>query len=189
MKMRRNLLALVPAVLGTLLLSAPMVAAQEAMPRLLLRFPAGASVGKETILEARLQDASGGPIQGATLTLYAPAAFLNTVDDEVTLGRATTDKDGLARFRYTPHREGKLAITVRFVGRDRRTLVEETATLSVVPGPDSYVETAPLRVPGLNYRLLILLLGGTWGLYLVAIAFLWKVSRTGGKSVQEPDHA
>lgn len=179
----------VPLLVVLLVMPATASAQEDTVPRLRSVIPTEAAVGQEEPIYVYLNDAAGQPVAGARIIFQIDTSFLNSVGD-IDIGQAITDEDGLASFQFVPRRAGDISVTARFPGSDLLQGAFETQTVVVEPGTSIYTEPAPTRIPGLNYRLLVVLLSGVWGLYLVAIGYLWKASRVAVReSVSGADRA
>jgi len=150
--------------------------------RLELSLPPKPAVGQELALAARLTDGNGAPVSGKEVVFSTTALFLNT-EGEVELGRAITDERGIALFSFVPRTEGEVVITARFAGDRQHRRSVASATAVVAPGPSLYVQTAGVRVPGINVGWLVGLLAAVWGTYLTVMVLLVLVAREGRTAI------
>ena len=174
---RITLLSLVGVILA-LAARTGTATAQETVTKLIVSFPKEASVGDQIALNTYLLDATGKPVPNASIAFIATAEFLNTTG-WVTLGKARSDESGQASLLLTPRRDGLISVIARFSGIEGYASAEGSGSLTIHPGPQLYNEAAPLRIPGANVWTVAIILSVVWGLYLVALALLWNVSREG----------
>lgn len=163
------------------LVSATNVFADKPVPQLTLDFQLGyqeesARPGEPIEAAAYLVDPSGNPIPDAEVSLTMDTVFMN-VPDQVSVGTAVTDERGLARFFYEPRTEGENLATARFTGDEVFAAAKATDELLVAPGPQVYQEVSPLRLPGTNVWMVTGILGAVWGLYAIAVGFMWMIER------------
>ncbi len=171
--LRKVLLA---AVLLCILGSLMSASAQGPEPNLTLGFQSEGSVGSDIALGRYLMDPAGNPIRDVEITFFIDADFMNTIDN-IEIGTIKTDENGLALIRYTLKQEGERTITAEFVGNEIFDATKASEPLKVVPGPETYVEERPFRMPGANITMVAIVLVGVWGLYLIAVLRFWYISR------------
>ncbi|MBI2872287.1 MAG: Ig-like domain-containing protein [Chloroflexi bacterium] len=176
---------LLVALLSLLLLLAtvtPVLAADPVTLELLA--PQQVALGDKVEVTAVLRDGNGVPIRGGTVNLWTPATFLST-GGAIDLGRATTDAQGRATFRYEARTEGPVALNAYFPGDSRYAYAQGSAELKAQGTAQLYQSTAGVRVPGIGVWLLVGLLGGVWTTYLAVMVFLSLIAREGSRAPVE----
>lgn len=124
--------------------------AGSAPTRLTFSAPAQATLGERVTVQARLVDAQGEPISGATIAIVAPLRFLNGGGD-VVLWEGRADKNGNAVGSFEARVVGPLALRAVFRGDQLYAPAEALAELKVVEGATPlYSEHMGVRLPGLN---------------------------------------
>lgn len=174
MRRSRFLIALVASVAAGLL--ALPVAAQQPAPTIELDFVSEVVLGQPVDIDAFLRDSSGRPVAGETVTLAVDVEFLNVLDT-ADAGWAITDDTGRARLVFVPKIEGELYLTARFEGSEEYEATEFSGTLLVTPGPATYEEPSPFRIPGANIMIVVVVLITVWSMFLVFVGFLWLIAR------------
>ena len=111
--------------------------------------PPQASLGQTIEATARLTDASGAPIRSATITFSERRTFLGTTDRS-TLADATTDTSGVASVRFELRTSGTLEINADFAGDANHDAATISVPITVSGDAQLYVQTAGVRIPGLN---------------------------------------
>jgi hypothetical protein len=173
--MRRTLLLVVlVGSLSAAMLSWP-AAAQQPTPTMELDLVSEIGLGQPVDIEVYLRDSDGSPIPGETVTLAVDVGFMNVLDT-ADIGWALTDEDGLATVVFTPKSDGELFLTARFSGGEKHRAVEEFGSLMVTPGPATYEEPTPFRIPGANITIVVAVLITVWAMYLVFVGFLWMIA-------------
>jgi len=132
------------------------------------RIIVGDTVNVQTVLHSADEDAS---ITGATVIFYMKASF-GGVAGEVELGRAVTDKNGVATLDYHPRSAGDHQIRVEYVTPGASEPEEVTWSHSVVSDGQLYHSTAGVQIPGLNVWLIIAVVASVWAI-LLSVA--WRV--------------
>lgn len=173
---------LVPALLF-LVTAAPVWAADPVT--LQLQAPERAALGEDVTVTALLKDGKGAPVGGATIVLWSAASFLGT-SGTVQLGRATTDAQGKAAFRYQPRAEGPVTLNAYFTGDSKHDAAQGSVVVAAQGSAQLYQETPPVYVPGINVWFLVALLGGVWGTYLAVMVLLTLIAREGAKASHDP---
>ncbi|MBI2916740.1 MAG: hypothetical protein HYY01_01995 [Chloroflexi bacterium] len=139
----------------------------------------GAAVGQEMALTARVTArASGAPVSGAEVVFTRTAEFMNT-ESEVLLGKAITDQQGLATFTFMPRSEGKVSFAAGFEGSAQYQRSTASAEAAIATGPAQYVETAGVRVRGINVMWLVAVLAIVWSVYFTVMGLLALIAREG----------
>lgn len=125
--------------------------AGSAPTRLTFSAPARATLGERVTVQARLVDAQGEPISGATIAIVAPLRFLNGGGD-VVLWEGRAEKNGNAVGSFEARVVGPLALRAVFRGDQLYAPAEALAELKVVEGatPPLYRERVGVHLPGLN---------------------------------------
>ncbi len=153
-----------------------------------LLLPAGMAVGVETALNARVSNTSaGGPIAGVEVIFARTATFMNT-ESEIVLGKVATDKQGIATLPYTPRSEGEVGFAARFSGSTAYQPSSASLEAQIATGPAQYVESAGVRVKGVNVMWLVAVLGGVWSIYFTVMGLLALIARE-GQSGPQPGEA
>ena len=188
----RRIGALSAALVLAFLVVAPMAAAGAASA-MNMAAPSAATLGQQVTLQARLVDNSGKPIANAVVDFVSPATFLGTSGD-VVVAWATTDKTGLASATWQVRRNGALTIRAVFAGDTKHGPAQATAKMTVTGDRQLYVPQAGVQVPLLNKAPVAALAGlwpalsawpvlavllTVWGLYATAVAFLYRIARSG----------
>ncbi len=132
-----------------LLLGGQAGADDRARTQLAAAVPATVALGQSLEARARLTDGAGKPIAKAVIAFSARRTFLGTTDLSV-LADATTDANGTATAVFDLRVTGALEITAVFVGDDRHAPAMASAPIVVSGDAQLYVQTAGVRVPGLN---------------------------------------
>lgn len=182
---RWPILALLAGLLWSLSGSAALAAGPEATKTELLP-PANASVGAEMALSARVTTASGTPVAGAEVVFSRLAEFMNT-QSEIVLGKAVTDKQGVATFAFMPRSEGDVSFTAHTSSSPQYQASSSTTLKApIATGPAQYVETAGVHVKGVNVMWLVFVLGLVWSVYLTVMGLLALIARE-GERVPRPE--
>lgn len=129
--------------------------------------PAQLTVGDAANVRAVLHSADDGlPIVGATVTFYMEASF-GGVDGEAVLGRAVTDKEGVAALPYEPKSAGEHRMRVEYL-TPGVSEPEEAIWVHSVSGTSGqlYHSTAGVPIPQLNVWLLMAIVGAVWAILL-----------------------
>lgn len=173
-------LALIAWVLfgGVALADGPEATRIELLP------PTGAAVGQETSLSARVTaKATGAPVPGVEVVFTRTAQFMNT-ESEVVLGKALSDKQGLATFSFVPRSEGEIALSAAFAGSTQYQRSTASAQAAIATGPAQYVETAGVQVKGVNVMWLVAVLAIVWSVYFAVMGLLALIAREGEREPQ-----
>lgn len=183
--MKRRLALLLPLlVLAVVLaLQAGALLAQSPPKRthLEMSVPQWARAGQQTEVRVRLTDETGAPVAKAEVVLEWAAEFMGA-SGKVVLGKATTDEKGEALIAFTPTGTGEMKLLARFAGDSKHRASKALATLPLRPGGPIYVPTAGVRVPGINVSLLVGILSGVWGTYMVVALLVWLIALKGGEA-------
>ncbi len=111
--------------------------------------PSQADLGQPIEAQARLTDAAGRPIPNATIVFSTALGFLEATSD-VVLASGVTDKKGIANASFDIRTSGQLTIRASFAGDDRYAPSETKAPIAIGGDQQLYVQSAGVRIPGLN---------------------------------------
>ncbi len=151
--------------------------------------PAQLSVGQATDVRAVVRSADDGlPVAGAPVTFYMRTSF-DGINGQFELGKAVTDRDGVAVLRYQPRSAGEHEIRVEYStpGEDE----PEVATWSHTATGTSqlYQSTAGVRVPGFDDRVVIVVVAAVW-LILFSVALrVIAIARSGDDADATAGHS
>ena len=173
----RRVLPVLGAVVW-LLLAAPVLAQSPQSTSIDLQLPSEGAVGQELTVAAKLTSQTGAAVVGAEVIFFRDTQFLNA-STELTLGRASTDAQGIAVLTFLPRSEGDLLIFSEFEGDDRHGSAFGEGTVFIQTGPALHEEEAGVKVPGINVSLLVAILGGVWGTYFVVMGLVWLIALEG----------
>jgi hypothetical protein len=138
-------------------------------------------VGEHARVSVYLIDPAGNPIEGAEITFTLDAEFMNVIS-AIELGTVVTDIAGLAEVKWEPRSAGENVVSVVFAGNDVFAALTVRDTLTVKPGGEQYNEAEPLRIPAASIWMVVVILGLTWGTYVLALGFALKIARAGNSS-------
>jgi len=149
--------------------------------------PGQLTVGDSVDIRAVLHSADDGhPVAGATLTFYMKASF-GGVEREAVLGRAVTDKNGVALLPYQPRSEGKHLIRIQYSTPGANQPEEVTWSHSVAGTTQQlYRSTAGVQIPGLNAWLLMAVVAGVWTILLSVALRVIAIARAGAEAGVAP---
>ncbi len=168
--------------------------------------PESAWLGQEVTLQVLLVGSDGRPVPNAEVLFVAPANFMG-VSADAFLGKATTDKEGLAVMRLRVTQAGRFTLQAEFRGDDRFAPSQASTVIAVEGDAQLYAEGAGVHLPGINtppplapslfaslgpaatvatglwpslsgWPIALVLLV-VWGLYAFAVAMTFKVVRSG----------
>ncbi|MBI2853481.1 MAG: hypothetical protein HYX87_00990 [Chloroflexi bacterium] len=180
----RMLLLLCLALLAAWPVSA-VFADSPAPAKLDLTAPSSGSVGDRLSLKALVSSATGEPMPGVVVVFKVSTSFMNT-EDSVELGRATTDKQGVAAMTYVPHSSGDLSISASLSGDVKPAVKSASSVVKILEGPQQYdSEQIGVSVPGLGPWFLAVVMGGIWFVFLWAMAQLRQIFRDGQHSAAQ----
>ncbi|MEK7862033.1 MAG: NrfD/PsrC family molybdoenzyme membrane anchor subunit [Chloroflexota bacterium] len=111
--------------------------------------PAQVALGQSLEARARLTDTTGKPIAKAVIAFSSRRTFLGTTDHAM-LADATTDANGTATAVFALRSAGTIEIRAVYRGDESRAPAIATAAVTVTGDAQLYVQTAGVRVPGLN---------------------------------------
>ena len=111
------------------------------------------------------------PIYDAEVIFTLEVEFLN-VTDNVDLGTAVTDDNGLALIEYEPRIEGANNITATFAGNDVFTSAASVGQLEVESGGQLYREYRPYRIPGANVWMTTAVLTTVWIVFIASLGLI-----------------
>jgi len=142
--------------------------------------PPQIAAGQTADLRAVLTTAdTGAPVAGAEVTFLLDASF-GGVSGQAVLGKAVTDKDGVASIGYTPRSAGEHQIVVRYLAPGSSEPEEATWTQEVAaPGQQLYRSTAGVQIPGLNSWLLMATVSAVWAILLSVAVRVIVIARAG----------
>lgn len=143
-----SLLILCGSLTG-LLLGGQAGADDHAVTQLTAAVPAQATLGQSIEARARLTDATGKPIAKAVVAFSTQRTFLGTTDLSV-LAEATTDTNGDAAVTVELRVAGTFEIKAVYLGDERHAPATAASPITVSGDAQLYVQTAGVRVPGLN---------------------------------------
>jgi len=122
----------------------------------------------------------GQPVAGVTVRFYAKGSFAGVTGD-VVIGSAVSGQDGAAVLSYVPRTPGahELRAEATLDGDSEPTVA--TWSHSVEGGmPQIYRSAAPVRVPGFDDRILMVVVSAVW-LILFSVALrVIAIVRAGG---------
>ncbi|HET6701825.1 MAG TPA: NrfD/PsrC family molybdoenzyme membrane anchor subunit [Gemmatimonadaceae bacterium] len=135
--------------------------------------PAAAALGQGIEARARLTDGDGRPIAKAVVAFSAQRTFLGTTDLAV-LAETTTDASGVATAIVELRLAGTFEIRAVYLGDEGHAPAMASAPITITGDAQLYVQSAGVRVPGLNEAPLTgtVVLGEPNGL-LRAVSGLW----------------
>lgn len=171
----RFALPFLAVALGWLFLTGA-VFAQSAGTKLALELPAGSAAGAQTTVTARLTDASGTAVSGATIVFRREVIFMNT-GSELELGSALTNGEGVATVTFVPRSEGDMSISAEFQGDRGHGSSSAYKMLQVSTGPQLYVSHAGVKIPGLNVGLVVGILSIIWGGYFIVMSRIFLIAK------------
>lgn len=152
----------------------------EATPRLEMRVPKEAELGDDVRLEARLTGPDGAPMADEPITFLSEAQWGEEFQGEMVVGVARTDADGVAVLVLSMRRSGDVSFHAELAADAEHPGVEAgEVTLEVEGTAQLITPRIGLRVPGLGVWVLMALVAGLWGLYLLTAAHLVRVVRAG----------
>ena len=146
--------------------------------------PAPGSLGAPVTVRVLLHaPGDGKPAANAPVVFHTDASFAG-VTDEVELGRAVSNAEGVAALTFTPHVAGDHEVRVDYEDAGRKVNLGK-ATFSVADDGQLYRSTAGVRIPGLNVWLLIGLVAAIWSV-LLSVAFrVIAIARSGPRNPEE----
>ncbi len=169
---RLFLIAGLLAVTAALWLIGPSTAsAQQPEPHITIGFQEEATAGEKIAVAAYLQDPVGNPIYDAEVSFTLDVEFLN-VADNLELGTAVTNEEGLALIEYEPRIEGANNITATFAGDDVFTPAAAVGQLDVASGGQLYREFRPYRIPGANVWMTTAVIATVWVVFIVSLGLI-----------------
>ena len=163
-------------------------AADPAATKVAFALPAQATIGQQISAQARLTDAAGAPIANAQIKFTEVQAFLGN-ETRVLIADGLTDATGTVTVTFDLRTEGEHQIRAGFSGDDRYAFSNATAAIQLAPAGQLYVQSAGVRVPGLNDGLLTglfprlsgwpigLVLIVVWSLYMYVAVLVARISR------------
>lgn len=150
------------------------------VPIIIVDFEDSTQVGENIVIAAYLQDPAGNPIAGEFITFYLDMDFMNTLG-QMGIGNDVTDSTGLAFTTYEAKVVGERNVTARFGGNVVFLPAEAAAPISIAPGPATYEEEIPFRIPGANVWMIVLALGVTWSIFLGVTWIIVLIGRSGSQ--------
>jgi hypothetical protein len=142
--------------------------------------PAG--LGLPTTIRVVLRSsADGKPVAHTPVVFHTDATFAGVVD-EIELGRANTNADGVAMVTFEPHIAGDHEVRVDFEDVGRKVNLGKV-TVSVAGNSQLTRSTAGILIPGLNVWLLVALIAAVWSI-LLCVAFCVIAIARGGDTSQ-----
>ncbi|MBI2906863.1 MAG: Ig-like domain repeat protein [Chloroflexi bacterium] len=141
---------------------------------------ASETTGASVKLTASLKDASGSPVAKATVRFYADAEFAK-VKDQMEIGAARTDANGVATVSYTPRAVGNERITARFDGSGPHGAAEGSFQLEVRGAEPAYT-VAPRGLEAITDLApvgLFLALLGAWGTFAYVLYQVYRIRQEG----------
>jgi len=132
-----------------LLLGGQAAADERTRTQIAVSVPPQAALGQAIEAKARLTDASGKPIAKAVVAFSAQRSFLGTTDRSV-LAEATTDTGGTASATFELRTSGTLEINADFAGDASHDPARFSRPITVTGDAQLSVQTAGVRIPGLN---------------------------------------
>jgi len=179
---------MIAGTLAGLVMGAQAGAADPAPTKIVVAMPTDVQIGQEISAQARLTDAQGAPIAGAQIKFTEVQSFLGP-ESRVLIADALTDRTGTVTVSFDIRTQGAHQIRAGFSGDDRYAFTNVTVTINVTGDEQLYVQSAGVRVPGLNQGLLegifprlsgwpiALVLLIVWSLYLYVAVLVARVSR------------
>ncbi|GEM_PF-2435325 len=162
------------AVTGAVLADGPASTSLE------LVAPAAPAVGQPLTLTAKVTDQAKAPVAGVEVVFWQRAAFLNSESD-VELGRATTDKAGVATLDFIPRTEGAVPVSAKFAGNAKYARTSAGAEIDIKPGPQQFHQEKGIHIPGVGVWWLVALMAGVWGTFLWAVRQIRVIFHEGQK--------
>ncbi len=133
--------------------------------------------GQPTELTATVTDA-GVPAPGISVTFYTTETFARVTGD-AEIGRAVTDASGVATVTYEPRETGPRNIRADATAKDG-TVTKASASITVEGSLEQqYVQTAGIRIPGVNSWLIMGLLAVVWGTLLFIAVTVIRIAAAG----------
>ena len=156
------------------------------VPLIELEVPDGAELGTHVTLRATLTDPhDGSPIRGASILFQAPAVWGEEIRGWMTLGVATTDREGIASLTTQVRSSGEVEMRAVFLGGDGFAPASVSTHLDVQGDAQLYAPAVGLRVPWLNLWILAAVIGVVWGTYLLVGVRVLAIARPGRPVVAE----
>lgn len=150
-----------------------------------------AVLGDAVRLEARLTSDEGDPITGAVVTFVSPATWGEEISGDMILGRARTDREGLAALTMVVRRAGELRVTAAFAGTPSFGPSNRSSPITIVGDDQLYTPRVGIRLPGAGGWAIALVIGTVWALFFVAArrahAIATSAAATGAASVGRRD--
>lgn len=132
-----------------LLLGGQAAADERTRTQIAASVPPQAALGQTIEAKARLTDASGKPIAKAVVAFSAQRSFLGATDLSM-LADATTDASGDASATFELRVSGPLEIRTVYLGDESHAPAMTLSPITVTGDAQLYVQTAGVRIPGLN---------------------------------------
>ena len=141
--------------------------------------PETATLGVPTTIRVVLKSPTDGkPVANTPLIFHTDATFAN-VTDEVELGQASTNAEGVAVLTFEPHVAGNHEVRVDFEDVGRKVNLAKVM-VSVTGSSQLVRSTAGIKIPGLNVWLLIALIASIWSILLSVSFRVIAIARGGG---------
>jgi hypothetical protein len=143
--------------------------------------PLGVATSIRVVLHSEVD---GKPAANMPLVFHTNASFAH-VTDELELGRATTNADGVAVLTLEPHVAGDHDVSIDYEDAGRPVTVAKV-TVSVTGDAQLVHSTAGISIPGLNDWLLIALIASIWSVLLGVSFRVIAIARGGGSPAAAP---
>jgi hypothetical protein len=138
--------------------------------------PQKTSDGEDVSLSARLRDADGRPIAGASVAFYVSTELF---EKPVLLGTGATNSTGEATFVHTPRRDGSVTFFARFEGGGIYKTSEATYALEVRNATPAYhEEPRGLSIGKWAPTGLVIVLVVVWSTYAFVVYQIVAIARS-----------
>lgn len=117
--------------------------------QLTVAIPTEVALGRSIEARARLTEVNGRPVAKAVIAFGASRTFLGTTDLAV-LAETRTDANGAASAIFELRSAGTIEIRAVYRGDDGHAAAVADASITIAGDEQLYVQTAGVRVPGLN---------------------------------------
>ena len=162
---------------------------EDARPaaQILIAAPVEAGLGTGARLLTTLTDESGTAIAGAKVSLFEVIGFMGVEPQEVEVATGMTDAQGTSTLVYTARRTGNRTLTAYFDGGLDYRPTSIDLQLTVPPGPQVYLVSSPVGIPGVNRFFVSGIILMVWGTMFVVALHVVAIARAGARSREDGD--
>ncbi len=171
------LIALLVVLVSTAITSETASAQSNERTSVELAMPAAVTVGDEIELRATVS-VGGAGATGVTVKFLRFAKFMNAGND-VLIGTATTDSNGVAVVDFLPRSEGEILITAEVEATDDVRSAITDGVVEVGAGPALFTQEAGISVPGITVAWLAVILGAIWMTFMYVLVLVWRIAKQG----------